>query len=769
MTKRIYLEFRSSVRLHKNIDALPVSLTIYDEVGRLEGKNSFLSVMPDLLRSSFQKWQQYISPKSQDPTVRRIRFQPKSLGNKAEIDRHNINFEQIANEFKINLDRWLNAGWCDEKGDCDFIIKKTLESYYLDREEVQIFIQTDDRELRGLPWQEWEILQEFFTIHSDTELSISSTNFKRPQRAETLLADARIRILAIFGDEKLDLTEEKTLITNLEKYGGTICILNQPNRSNLERALQDSNGWHILFFAGHSGSNEHGNLGWIENQPGEKIAIEELNDLLQKLIQDKLQLAIFNSCDGLGLANQLVSLSLPYCIVMREPVESTFARELLRHLLIAFIRGKSLFAAMRYAREYLRQEFDEKGKHPGKSWLPVIVANPEAQLLTWDGMFTERRLDRKWELLLFALLLVAVFGLPLSILIEFGSVNTLILYARLYPQIVIYPSLMLGISLYALYRAVCLIRQKAKIFWSFTLAVFLFSCVSVSLDLNRDPLLLFELKPQAITVVKSHELTEITQAYKISKDELKKISKHLLNASNLFNAQGDMTIEKQQIEASIGQLLRAKNKSVPDREHQSYHNLLKIALQNKIWSSTNETQFSVSRWFYAFSYFSIFFCMTEIFTLIFQSILSPTAVFKQNKYISYLIICETGTLTWLAFYSYYIQKTKPFLLDSQFDPHFTNITPFIYIFIFMFSLLLLTLWVVKLQINTQKYRRLFSGIVIFISILTVAMSICGVPLIDRMFGISTDNPSISWGGTIAIFYFLYFIIISSIDSKAMKA
>jgi hypothetical protein len=93
---------------------------------------------------------------------------------------------------------------------------------------------------------------------------------------------------------------------------------------------------------------------------------------LADVVRDKLQLAIFNSCDGLGLANSLTSLSLPYCIVMRESVDSFFARRLLQHLLTAFVAGKSIFAAMYIARNNLRSEFDEAGKQPGKSWLPVI-------------------------------------------------------------------------------------------------------------------------------------------------------------------------------------------------------------------------------------------------------------------------------------------------------------------------------------------------------------------------------------------------------------
>ncbi|PSB53475.1 hypothetical protein C7B77_19535 [Chamaesiphon polymorphus CCALA 037] len=749
--------------MQQGTNVLPVAVTIYDENGRLENQNSYLSVIPDSLRHSFQTWQKYVSPAAQSPTIRRIRFQPKQQDRQLESTYSNINFDRIANEFKDNLNRWLETGWFNEHGDRDEIVKKTLQSYYLEREEVQIFIQTDSKELKGLPWQEWQVLQEFFTIHSHTELSISSNNFKRPQRTETLLADARIRILAIFGDENLELADEKYLITNLEKYGGIIHILNQPDRVTLERSLADPKGWHILFFAGHSGSNERGNLGWIEHKPGEKVAIDELSTLLEKLISDKLQLAIFNSCDGLGLANQLVSRSLPYCIVMREPVESAFARELLRHLLAAFVRGKSLFAAMRSAREYLRQEFDEKGKHPGKSWLPVIIANPEARSLTWDGMFTERRLEKQWEFILLALLLVAVFGLPLSILLEFGSVDTLILYARLYPQIVIYPSLMLGISLYTLYRAICLIRQKAKVFWSFTLAAFIFSCISISLDLNSDPLMLFELKPQAIALIKSERRSATSQDRQILSSALSNVSHQILN----IDRQNNIIIDKQQVELSIDRSIQAKNKSSLDRVYQPDRDFLKIALSHKLWNDSYEHQFSVSRWFYALSYFSIFFCAAEMFALIFQSVLAPTGVFNQNKYISYLIICETGILAWLAFYSCYIQKTKPFLLGTQFNPHFTNLTPLIHVF--MFSLSFLTLWMIKLQINTDRSRQLFSLILIGVLILTVVVSIGGVSLVDRMFGIGSTSTATTWGGAIATIYFLCFIIISSIDSKRLKS
>ncbi len=57
---------------------------------------------------------------------------------------------------------------------------------------------------------------------------------------------------------------------------------------------------------------------------------------LRKAISRGLQLAIFNSCDGLGLANDLAELNIPQIIVMRSPVPDLVAQEFLKHFLKAF-------------------------------------------------------------------------------------------------------------------------------------------------------------------------------------------------------------------------------------------------------------------------------------------------------------------------------------------------------------------------------------------------------------------------------------------------
>ncbi|MEO0969096.1 MAG: CHAT domain-containing protein, partial [Cyanobacteria bacterium J06639_18] len=67
-----------------------------------------------------------------------------------------------------------------------------------------------------------------------------------------------------------------------------------------------------------------------------------------------LKLAIFNSCDGLGLAKELGDLNIPQTIVMRENVPDIIAHEFLKNFLKSFAAGESLHLAVRYARLQLQ-------------------------------------------------------------------------------------------------------------------------------------------------------------------------------------------------------------------------------------------------------------------------------------------------------------------------------------------------------------------------------------------------------------------------------
>ncbi|MBP5975020.1 CHAT domain-containing protein [Brasilonema sp. CT11] len=169
----------------------------------------------------------------------------------------------------------------------------------------------------------------------------------------------------------------------LETYCGEaeIVLLKEPSRKDLNQHLQDKIGWDILFFSGHS--RTEGTQGRIFLNSHDSLTMAELRDALQIAIERRLQVALFNSCDGLGIAYELEQLNIPQVIVMREPVPDKVAQEFLKFFLQHFTGGKSLYISVRNAREQLRSL--EK-TYPCASWLPVIVQNQTEIPPTWQSL-----------------------------------------------------------------------------------------------------------------------------------------------------------------------------------------------------------------------------------------------------------------------------------------------------------------------------------------------------------------------------------------------
>jgi ABC-type phosphate transport system substrate-binding protein len=169
----------------------------------------------------------------------------------------------------------------------------------------------------------------------------------------------------------------------------------QPSIRKLCEALWDKEGYHIFVFTGHSGSQSDGQIGWIEVNEQDSLSVEEFKYALREAIDRGLQLAIFNSCDGLGLANQLAQLNLPRSIVMREPVPDEVAVEFLEHFFAAFTDSNagihSLFTSIHQARkklEHFSVQQESRKFYPGVMWLPVLCMRQSAleQPFTWKDL-----------------------------------------------------------------------------------------------------------------------------------------------------------------------------------------------------------------------------------------------------------------------------------------------------------------------------------------------------------------------------------------------
>jgi CHASE2 domain-containing sensor protein len=123
---------------------------------------------------------------------------------------------------------------------------------------------------------------------------------------------------------------------------------------------------------------------------------DQFKHALREAVQKGLKIAIFNSCEGLGLAQQLADLHVPIIIVMQEIVPDVVAQSFLKEFLREYAAGQPLYTAVRHAQERL-EEFTEL---PGATWLPMIYQNPAEIPPTWKDLQPikrQRRRQMDWQ------------------------------------------------------------------------------------------------------------------------------------------------------------------------------------------------------------------------------------------------------------------------------------------------------------------------------------------------------------------------------------
>ena len=287
-------------------------------------------------------------------------------------------FTYVCQELQNCLNDWLD--------DANFrSIQRHLRNQLNPSDEIRFIIQTEDYQISQIPWYVWQ----FFEDYPHAEVSLSNFNFQSGKKVHE--CSKKVRILAILGDtEGINIEADRYLLENLAN-ADTIFLV-KPTCQELNEQLWSSQGWDILFFAGHSSSDFQ--KGKLYINPDECITLTQLKNALKIAIARGLHLAIFNSCEGLGLAQHLSDLNIPQTIVMREPVSDRVAHEFLKHFLMVFSRGQSFYVAVREAREKLQgieKEF------PGASWLPVVFQNPAAATFTWKQLWEKTSLDRRSE------------------------------------------------------------------------------------------------------------------------------------------------------------------------------------------------------------------------------------------------------------------------------------------------------------------------------------------------------------------------------------
>lgn len=273
-------------------------------------------------------------------------------------------FEQLGKDLQHQLNLWLDASTFRS-------IDRKLRTHLSPTDEIQVMVAAKDHEVLRFPWQLWQLFDDY----PKAELALSPVEYNRSIKDTGQKAIAQVRVLVILGNSQgIEVETDRQLLAGLP--GATVTVLAEPSLDTLNHHLWHQQ-WDILFFAGHSSSQGTGQL--LLNQT-DSITIGQLKYGLKQAIAHGLQLAIFNSCDGLGLAWDLADLHIPQTIVMREPVPDRVAHAFLKHLLTALANNASLYLAVRSAREKL-QSLEQDC--PWATQLPVIVQNPAERTLTW--------------------------------------------------------------------------------------------------------------------------------------------------------------------------------------------------------------------------------------------------------------------------------------------------------------------------------------------------------------------------------------------------
>lgn len=277
------------------------------------------------------------------------------------------------------LNQWLNS-------DGFQAIEKDLRTRIRPQAEVHILVEVSDLKLGKIPWHLWS----FFADYPKAELSFWLYDHEPPS-LETK-ARPQVRVLIVLGDrEGVDAQGDLAALKQLPHTSFTTVI--EPTRAEFKSLLWDEHGWDIIFYGGHSRTD--GDTGHLFINSDESLTLKEFSEALKAAISRGTSLAIFNSCDGLGLAQETAKWSLPATVIMLQLVPNGVAVPFLHHFLKQFVKGDSCYEALRIARSHLK---DLESQYPCASWMPGLFRNPTLPAPTWkrirqgDHKVRERRL-----------------------------------------------------------------------------------------------------------------------------------------------------------------------------------------------------------------------------------------------------------------------------------------------------------------------------------------------------------------------------------------
>ena len=309
---------------------------------------------------------------------------------------------------------------------------------------IDIYLACNEELLR-LPWESWkqwlipegaakDTIRIIRTSMNDTK-GISYIT-KKPQRRKT-------RILVIMGyDPRLPLKEDwKALrslksIAEVQRVEWNLEDSDEDKRNKFLHAIVEDRFWFLLFFAGLSEETLANGCTFVLTDTV-SLSISDIEEHLQQARENGLQLAIFNSCSGLSIANSLLELGLQV-VVMREPIRNDVAQSFLQQFCQQLIKSREIYDALLTACQYLQST--DKFAFPSAYLIPSYFIPPDVapfriKSFGWKKVLHEL-LPAKRELTAVGILLLVSLMVPVQdFLLEwrhlFQSINRQIISINL--------------------------------------------------------------------------------------------------------------------------------------------------------------------------------------------------------------------------------------------------------------------------------------------------------------------------------------------------
>ena len=282
--------------------------------------------------------------------------------------------EQIEHNLRRSLNEWLN------RGNFSRIVGR-IRTALKPEDRIVITIVSEQQDIWKLPWHFWNIFEDYpQAVEVFCKPSFANVRDVRLHR------DGKVNILGLFGeDPALDL--QPGFLATLPQ--SSVKVLETASAYQISDVLTSNKSWDIFIFNGHGDTVENEvidsreGLIYLNNQT--PLEIGRLRNDLKLAVDRGLQVAIFNCCMGLGLADRLSDVNLPYIIVMREKIPDRVAQNFLADLLTQYSsKGDSFPKAFRYARQRLVLSDGDFAKFT--DWLPVLFHNPLSHHVTWQDL-----------------------------------------------------------------------------------------------------------------------------------------------------------------------------------------------------------------------------------------------------------------------------------------------------------------------------------------------------------------------------------------------